>query len=244
MKALDPEEHRYLRTSFLDRVAHELRGPAGVIDGAVQELEAALGPAAEEHSILLDMMRRGVRRIVRTADRLQQTGQCERDALELSRQRCDLSELVRRAVREATATEGRKKIRVEVAAPSSPTFCDVDERWMAVALYELASNSIRHAQECVTVKVEQDADGVGVTFVDDNRHGTAFQPMRFQPPREARGLGLALAIVRDVVNAHGGSLTIERSAQTDAEGSTPRTFVRVQVPLRARVETMVGEARP
>jgi signal transduction histidine kinase len=243
MKALDPEEHRYLRTSFLDRVAHELRGPAGVIDGAVQELESALGPAAQEHRVLLDMMRRGVRRIVRTADRLQQTGQCERDSLELSRQRCDLGELVRRAVRDAAATEGRKKIRVEVATPNSPSYCDIDERWMAVALYEVASNAIRHAQESVTVKVEQDADGVGVTFVDDNRHDTSFAPMRFQPPREARGLGLALAIVRDVVNAHGGSLTIDRAAQ--AEGSsTPQTFVRVHVPQRARVDSMVGEARP
>lgn len=245
MKPLEPEEHDYLRTSFLDRVAHELRGPAGVIDGAVQELEAALGPSAQEHRILLDMMRRGVRRIVRTADRLQQTGQCERDALELTKQRCDLAELVRRAVNEAAATEGRKKIQVEVdVAPLSGTI-EVDERWMAVAVYEIASNSIRHAREVVRVSVEQEPDGVLLTFIDDNRNSHEFAPMRFRPPREARGLGLALAIVRDVVQAHGGTLTIDRGASPNDD--SPRTRVRVKLPHRATANvapTSLAEEAP
>jgi signal transduction histidine kinase len=241
MKSLDPEEYQYLRTAFLDRVAHELRGPAGVIDGAVQELEAALGASAQEHRVLLDMMRRGVRRIVRTADRLQQTGQCERDTLELLRQRCDLAELVRRSVRDAAATEGRKKIKVDVVAPNTPSFCEVDERWMGVALYEVASNAIRHARESVTVLVEQDDAGVEVHFIDDNRNSADFAPMRFQPPREARGLGLALAIVRDVVKAHGGNLTIERGAGAEASS---QTRVRIRVPHRSRVEAMAEAEAP
>jgi signal transduction histidine kinase len=242
MKPLDPEEHAYLRTSFLDRVAHELRGPAGVIDGAVQELEAALGPGAQEHRVLLDMMRRGVRRIVRTADRLQQTGQCERDVLELSKQRCDLTELVRRSVAEAAATEGRKKIHVEIETPPVHTYCDVDERWLGVAVYEIASNSIRHAREAVRVTIEQLSDGVHITFVDDNRNTGEFAPMRFKQPREARGLGLALAIVRDVVEAHGGRLLIERSVGPNDDA--PRTRVKVELPQRLQSNVASSAAAP
>jgi signal transduction histidine kinase len=240
MKALDPEEHTYLRTSFLDRVAHELRGPAGVIDGAVQELEAALGPGAQDHRVLLDMMRRGVRRIVRTADRLQQTGQCERDTLELTKSRCDLTELVKRAVSDAAATEGRKKILVDVDAPQLHSYCDVDERWMGVAIYEIASNSIRHARESVRVTLEQEPDSVVVSFIDDNRNSLEFAPMRFKPPREARGLGLALAIVRDVLQAHGGSLMIDRGSNTSDDA--PKTRVRIRIPQR--VQPSVAPAPP
>lgn len=240
MKPLDPEEHEYLRTSFLDRVAHELRGPAGVIDGAVQELEAALGPNAQEHRILLDMMRRGVRRIVRTADRLQQTGQCERDAIELTKQRCDLGELVRRAVAEAAATEGRKKIQVEVDVAALPGTVEVDERWLGVAVYEVASNSIRHARETVRVSVDSDADGTVISFLDDNRNGHEFAPMRFKPPREARGLGLALAIVRDIVQAHGGVLAIDRGAS--ANDDSPRTRVRIKLPQRPQPNVVAPAA--
>lgn len=242
MKPLDPEENAYLRTSFLDRVAHELRGPAGVIDGAVQELEAALGPKAQEHRVLLDMMRRGVRRIVRTADRLQQTGQCERDVLELSKQRCNLTELVRRAVAEAAATEGRKKIHVDVEAAPVHTYIDVDERWMGVVVYEIASNSIRHAREAVRVSIEQSSDKVSITFTDDNRNTDGFEPIRFKQPREARGLGLALAIVRDVVQAHDGQLTIERAAGPGDDA--PRTRVRVDLPHRAQASASVPAGEP
>jgi len=242
MKPLAPEEDAYLRTSFLDRVAHELRGPAGVIDGAVQELEAALGPRAQEHRALLDMMRRGVRRIVRTADRLQQTGHCERDALELSKQRCDLSELVRRAVGEAVATEGRKKIQVEVEAPPLRGQIEVDERWMGVAVYEIASNAILHARETVRVSLTQSADSVSIIFTDDNRNTGEFAPMRFKQPRGARGLGLALAIVRDVVEAHAGKLTIERHLSPGDDA--PRTRVCIELPQRASANVAAAEAAP
>jgi signal transduction histidine kinase len=242
MKPLDPEANEYLRTSFLDRVAHELRGPAGVIDGAVQELEAALGSGAQEHRVLLDMMRRGVRRIVRTADRLQQTGQCERDVLELSKQRCDVTELVRRSVAEAAATEGRKKIRVDIETPPVHSYCDVDERWLGVAVYEIASNSIRHAREAVRVTIEQLSDSVNISFIDDNRNTGEFAPMRFKQPREARGLGLALAIVRDVVEAHGGRLLIERSVSPDDDA--PLTRVKVELPQRVQASVASTAAAP
>jgi len=49
-----------------------------VIHGALQELEASLGDRASSGEMFLAMAKRGVKRILRTADRLQQTGQIER----------------------------------------------------------------------------------------------------------------------------------------------------------------------
>lgn len=239
------DDATYLRTQFLERVAHELRGPLGVIDGAVQELECALGEQAAAHKPLMDMVRRGIRRIARTADRLQQTGQCERSRLELEWQRCDLAALVRAAVGEAATTEGRKMIRVQLDVPSEPRFCELDERWMKVALYEIASNAIRHAREQVTVNLAHDDQGFEVSFVDDNRSSPEFGPVRFRPPSESRGLGLALAIVRDVLTAHGGQLRIERN-QGDAgvngsAGGSGCTRVTMRIPS-ARVQPALEAA--
>ena len=59
-----------------------LRGHAGVIHGALQELEASLGDRATSGELFLSMAKRGVKRILRTADRLQQTGQIERGTLD------------------------------------------------------------------------------------------------------------------------------------------------------------------
>jgi signal transduction histidine kinase len=137
-------------------------------------------------------------------------------------------------VQEATSTEGRKMIRVQVDVPVDPHMCEVDERWIAIAVYEIASNAIRHAREQVTVSLEKDEEALQISFVDDNRNATEFEPLRFRAPREARGLGLALAIVRDVVAAHGGSLRIERADNAGGRGDS-RTRVSMRLPhVRAR----------
>jgi signal transduction histidine kinase len=242
VRELEPSDAEYLRTQFLERVAHELRGPLGVIDGAVQELECALGEHAGSHRALFEMMRRGIRRLARTADRLQQTGLCERAQLELELQRCDLANLVRASVHEAASIEGRKMIRVQLDVPVDPHICELDEQWIRVAVYEIASNAIRHARELVTVSLEQDADAFQISVVDDNHNVAEFEPVRFREPRETRGLGLALAIVRDVIAAHGGSLRIERAEGEANPRGASRTRVSLRLPLAREAARPAAEA--
>jgi signal transduction histidine kinase len=209
----------YLRTAFLERVAHELRGPAGVIHGALQELEAALAQGSGDHEVFLAMAKRGLKRILRTADRLQTTGLLERGAPELSLGRCDLCALVKQAVSDAQTVEGRRKVSVDLELPDSAAECMVDAHWMALALFELASNAIRHSQERVLVSIKaREAGGYDVCFTDDARTSFEFGPARFQPTRDGRGLGLGLSLVADVVAAHGGSL------HTDYGRSNGRAF--------------------
>lgn len=61
-------------SDVLAHLAHDLRGSAGVILGALHELEVALGDGAREHEAMFAMARRGVARIAVTANRLQAHG--------------------------------------------------------------------------------------------------------------------------------------------------------------------------
>lgn len=213
---------RFLRTEFLHRLAHDLRGHAGVIHGALQELEASFGDqAGAGSSTFFGMAKRGVKRILRTADRLQQTGQLERGAPPLTPTECDVRALVQQAAEEAHGIEGRKKISVELDMPAVIVSCQADVHWLTSAFFELASNAIRHAQSRVRITVTNQNDKITVEFSDDGRPQGPFGPTRFQAPRERRGLGLGLSLVHDVVQAHNGTLEIgyARTESTDPFGA-------------------------
>jgi signal transduction histidine kinase len=203
----------FLRTEFLQRLAHDLRGHAGVIHGALQELEAALGERAGSGELFMGMAKRGVKRILRTADRLQQTGQIERGTLGLSKAECDVRALIKEAAEEAHGVEGRKKINVELDMPGNIVSCPADSHWLSAAFFELLANAIRHAQARVRVTVSAiDGNKISIEVLDDGKPVGPFGPSRFQLPKDRRGLGLGLAIVHDVVAAHGGSLNISYGA--------------------------------
>lgn len=70
----DTAETVNLRSEVLAHLAHDLRGSAGVILGALHELEVALGEEAAKHEAYFAMARRGVKRIECTANQLQGTG--------------------------------------------------------------------------------------------------------------------------------------------------------------------------
>ena len=110
------ESQTYLRTEFLERIAHELRGPAGVTRGALDEIERALGPRAAEVKPFFAMARRGINRILRSADRLQRTAHFELRRENAARVPTDLRHIAAEATREAEEIESRRNIRVDVAA--------------------------------------------------------------------------------------------------------------------------------
>ena len=215
-QAEETPEH-FLRTEFMHRLAHDLRGHAGVIHGALQELEAAFGEQAS-NSAFLGMAKRGVKRILRTADRLQQTGQLERGSITLTRAECDVRALVQQAAEEAHGVEGRKKISVELDMPGVKVPLNADTHWLTSAFFELGSNALRHAQSRVRISVTAVGDAVQVEFCDDGKPVGPFGPTRFRAPRDRRGLGLGLSIVHDVVAAHSGDVQI---AYGRADGSDP-----------------------
>lgn len=126
----------------------------------------------------------------------------------------DLSELVR----EIVADTERTGHRLEVDLPPS---LEIDARRQALkrALANLVSNGFKHA-ETVALSARQHQDHVEITVDDDGPgippelHDEAFKP--FSRLDEARsqnivGVGLGLTVVRDVVRAHGGDITLDTS---------------------------------
>jgi signal transduction histidine kinase len=196
----------YLRTEFLERIAHDLRGPAGVTLGALDEIERTLGPNAEELQPMLRMARRGLRRILRSAERLDRTSQLEAKSRNWETATHDLGVLVRQVLREVQLTEGRDRVTVDQLGDATPCVAAVNVTWVRAALGEIVSNAIHFARARVVIETRETETEVEVVISDDGPGFAGTYAPRFVRLGEAGGLGLSLPIVQDVVRAHGGRI--------------------------------------
>ncbi len=204
------ETQMYLRTEFLERLAHELRGPVGVTSGALDEIEIAVGPedAAAVRPYLL-MAKRGMLRVLRIAERLQRTAQLEAGGCEWTMAATDLRPVAEQATRESERLEARRAVRVDLSCSQEECLVALDTPWVHFAIAELVSNAIRFARSNVSVRTEVSTDEVSLTICDDGPGLPVAPPQRFERPSEKRGVGLSLSLARDVVAAHRGRLELD-----------------------------------
>jgi signal transduction histidine kinase len=222
----EADQARYLKTDFLARVAHELRGPSGVALGALAELERAAGDP-ERTAALLQMVRRGVQRTLRTAERLERTADLEAERVKWEHEPCDFREIVLMAVAETEALERRKGVLVEVSADAPGTMLG-DCAWLRIAVAELVSNAIRHARRAVTVTLRRGEDELVLTVRDDGPGFAAPIEWRFNSSQRRQGLALSLSLVRDVARAHRGQFSIEPGKDGTSPGGAS---VELRLPI-------------
>jgi signal transduction histidine kinase len=198
----------YLKTSFLEALAHELRGPSGVTLGALDELELALGDNAAQYANLFAMARRGVRRVLRSADRLSRTAQLELSGPVLSLEPADLNGLVERALREAELVEGRRGVVSDLKRWASPLFLRVDVNWLGAAVAEIIGGALRSARRSILVELQESADSARIIICDDGVSTNPPRLRRFEPSEDRRDTGLGFPMIKEVIDAHGGELSI------------------------------------
>ncbi len=210
LEELEESTESYLRTELLDRIAHELRGPAGVTLGALDEIERLLSShETEETRALLLMARRGARRILRTAERLTRTAHLEGGPVGFTKTPLDVRDLVKHAVREASQIEGRNVIRVDVDMGDTPCMARADADWLSAALEEVFSQAIRCARRRIQIKVQINAGLVQVSVEDDRAMKVEIPSARFLSLRDKRDCALGWPMASDVARAHEGELTLQ-----------------------------------
>lgn len=217
---MTPEE-TYLRTGFLERVAHDSRGAASVSIGALDEIDAILAER-EDLGPLLAIVRRGLGRVLRISESLADAADLEHGHATAGAESMDFGRLAKDACERARTFERRRGIVLE--SRCEPLMAVVDGPRMARAIFELASNAIRHAR--ANVMVETSANDVETTVaVSDDGAGCGPAAPRFTASTEGLGLGLGLAFAVGVAALHDGRLVVGRH-----EG---RTLIQIVVPFRA-----------
>lgn len=216
------EAQRRQRRELMADVAHELRTPLTVMQGRLEGIiDGVYTPDSGQIAQLLDE----TRLLSRLVDDLRTLAHTESGTLSLQKEDVEPGVALGEAVATFRAEAEAKQIAVHVAIPADLPQMSLDPvRWREVVT-NLLSNAVRHSPEGSTVWIDAHAlqDSLVVT-VKDNGRGVAADDLphifdRFYKGRESGGSGLGLTIARNLVIAHGGTLTAESQP---GQGTTMR----------------------
>jgi two-component system, sensor histidine kinase len=233
------------KDDFLAILAHELRNPLGAISTAVAMLEVAQGEGAPA-TRAREVIARQVGHITHLIDDLLDIERVVAGKIRLNRQPLDLAELVGQAVATFTA-DVRLNRHIDVSTES--VWVDGDAVRIEQVLTNLVTNAVKFTPPGGLIRVALRADGASaVLSVEDWGVGisSSLLPVIFdmyvqadQTINRARGgLGIGLALVRRLVELHGGTV----DASSDGEGRGSRFTVRLgQIPS---ADTSAGVSFP
>ncbi|ABS25249.1 ATP-binding protein [Anaeromyxobacter sp. Fw109-5] len=234
------EVNRQLRESdrrkseFLAMLSHELRNPLAPIRNSIYLLERAAADS-EQATRAREVVRRQTEHLTRLIDDLLDVTRISHGKIPLERSRVDLREIVRKTTDDlySVFTQGGVRLRVDHVT-AGPMWIEADSTRMAQVLTNLLNNSMKFTPSggAVRVSVAAREGGAELCVTDD---GVGMDPKQiehmFEPfaqadhslARTKGGLGLGLALVKSIVELHGGTV----AAHSDGPGRGAEFLVRI-----------------
>ena len=230
------EAASYLKDEFLMTVSHELRTPLTAIYGWARVLGTKEMPKPEQQRALA-AIERNAHAQTRLIDDLLDVSRAISGKLRLDMRPVNLAELLTEAIETVNPALTAKTIRFDATLdPDTPLILGDPDRLQQVA-WNLLSNAIKFTPEGGSVQLRLRRAGPHVEIeVSDTGDGIPgdFLPHVFERFRQADtgsrrrygGLGLGLAIVRHLVELHGGTVSVESAGE--GRGSTFRVLLPVK----------------
>jgi signal transduction histidine kinase len=220
------------RADLVSTVAHELRSPLTSVKGFTATLLAKWGRFTDDQKkVMLETVNADADRVTRLITELLDVSRIESGRMEIHRQLVSVPERVEKIVAgRVAAGDPADRYRVVIAGGLPETWLDADK--VDQILGNLIENAVRHGAGTVTVVVEPlespgaravrpGAGGVAVS-VRDQGDGVAPELVprifrQFWRAKRRGGAGLGLYIVKGLVEAHGGMITVQRAPEGGAE---------------------------
>lgn len=216
-----------LKNEFLQTVSHELRTPITVIQGYLGLFESGelgeLQPEQREAVAIINRRARALSNLVRDVTLI-----LEIQSRSFQKEPFFLEELVRTVVNEYKPMAERAGLKLSVEIPPWPTPVAGSTYYLHRAFEHLLDNAVKFTSSGGTIGVRmsrqgkwarvQVADtGIGIAPEQRSRIFERFYQVDGSATRRYGGMGLGLAVVKEVIEAHGGTLDVESEV---GKGST------------------------
>lgn len=236
-KAVALQQADRSKDAFLATLSHELRGPLSAAGMAAKLLQTP-GVSAERANTMGELIGRQVAHMSKMVEDLLDVSRISRGLVQLDKAPVELAEVVAAAVEQVQAAAALKHHRIEQQFARASLVVLADRTRLLQVVSNLVGNAIRYTDSGGLIRIELERRGpMAVLRVSDNGKGIGPELMphlfdlyvqaELSSDRTGGGLGLGLALVKNLVEAHGGAVTVDSAG--DGHGSA---FI-VQLPLYA-----------
>jgi PAS domain S-box-containing protein len=235
------EESDRSKNEFLAMLSHELRNPLAPIRNSLHVLERA-APGGDQARRAQTVIDRQVVHLTRLVDDLLDVTRISRGKIQLRRERLDLCDVIRRALEDQRWLFVQNEVETRVELPEAPLWIEGDRTRVSQVIGNLLHNSAKFTEPRGEVDISAEANASlrqAVVRIRDSGVGIAPEmlPRVFEPfsqadtslDRSKGGLGLGLALVKGLVEMHGGTVTV------GSEGLGKGAEFVVRLPLASAV---------
>jgi signal transduction histidine kinase len=205
------------KDEFLAMLSHEPRSPLGSIQNAVRLLSGEVGeaPARQRAQALIS---RQVLRMTQLVDGLLDVSRISRGRLHIHRERIDLRVIVKHAIETLESDINERGHRLTTALPDGPVWLQADPWRLEQVFVNLLANASKFTEAGGELAVWMHTrEGQAIVRVRDSGIGIApdalphifdlFSQADVAALNSKSGLGIGLALVRSLLELHGGSVT-------------------------------------
>ncbi len=234
-EALEEADRR--KNAFLATLAHELRNPLAPIRASVELLRHVKGKA-ELLEQARGILERQLGQLIRLVDDLFDISRVVRGKVQVRKKRIDLAEAVQVALEEARPHIAASAHNLTVQMPSEPIYLNADPNRLTQIVSNLLNNAARYTEKGGSICLAVQRQGnEALLSVKDNGKGIAAEhlPHLFEmfaqigsdsnPQASQSGLGIGLALVRGLVELHGGSI----EARSDGVGTGSEFLIHLPI---------------
>ena len=221
-----------LRKQLTEDVAHELRTPITILQSYLEAMTEGIWDASQER---LQSCYDEVVRIGTLVGELENLAKLENDNLKLDKQRMNLRTVIEQVVSTFEAESMNKKLTIDIEGSNTELYADHSR--IKQVIVNLLSNAIKYSREGCSITIEmfehKDINGFSVK---DNGIGIPQEELpyifeRFYRADKSRnrttgGSGIGLTIVKSIIQAHGGRVTVESKL---GEGSIFTVSLPIQI---------------
>src|SRR5580658_9157222 len=206
------------KDEFLAMLSHELRSPLASILNALGVLRTANGEEVLVQRKMYELIERQVRHMALLSTALMDISGINCGHLRLSRERIDLRVVLGHAIETLESELKERHQQLTATWPDSPMWLHADAARLEQVFVNLIANASKYSYPGRDIVVQMQAlGGHAVIGVRDSGIGIApeslphvfelFMQADSTAPRSRSGLGIGLALVRSLVELHGGSVT-------------------------------------